>query len=86
MKETLIFRAKEDELQALREQNALYTDMLAGRGTCKACGHWYKKHCSTGPCAAEETDRDFYCKNFEPRELQSREEKELERLEQEITA
>lgn len=33
-------------------------------GRCGECEHWYKGHCSTGPCATEETDADFYCSNF----------------------
>lgn len=37
-------------------------------GRCGDCGHWYKGHCSTGPCAAEETDADFYCRNFKSKE------------------
>lgn len=38
-------------------------------GRCRDCAHWYKGHCaSPGPCAAEETDADFYCPNFEPKE------------------
>lgn len=38
-------------------------------GRCKDCANWYKGHCtSSGPCAAEETDADFYCPNFEPKE------------------
>ena len=38
-------------------------------GRCGDCANWYKKHCtSSGPCAAEETDADFYCPNFEPKE------------------
>lgn len=38
-------------------------------GRCGECAHWYKGHCtSSGPCAAEETDADFYCPNFEPKE------------------
>lgn len=38
-------------------------------GRCGDCAHWYKEHCtSSGPCAAEETDAEFYCPNFEPKE------------------
>lgn len=38
-------------------------------GRCGDCANWYKGHCaSSGPCAAEETDADFYCPNFEPKE------------------
>ena len=38
-------------------------------GCCGDCANWYKGHCaSSGPCAAEETDADFYCPNFEPKE------------------
>ena len=40
MYETLTFRAKEDELQALREQNELYADIIAKRGVCRNC-RWY---------------------------------------------
>ena len=31
---------------------------------CKNCFWWYKGHCTTGVCAAEETEPDFFCKNF----------------------
>lgn len=34
-------------------------------GRCGECEHWYKGHCSTGSCATEETDADFYCPNFQ---------------------
>ena len=38
-------------------------------GRCGDCANWYKGHCASyGPCAAEETDADFYCPNFEPKE------------------
>lgn len=38
-------------------------------GRCRDCAHWYKGHCvSPGLCAAEETDAEFYCQNFEPKE------------------
>ena len=33
-------------------------------GRCGECEHWYKEHCASGPCAAEETDVDFYCRDF----------------------
>lgn len=36
-------------------------------GRCMECGHWYKGHCTTGPCAAEKTDEDFYCRCFKPK-------------------
>ena len=36
-------------------------------GRCMECGHWYKDHCTTGPCAAEKTDEDFYCRCFKPK-------------------
>lgn len=38
-------------------------------GRCGDCANWYKGHCApSGPCAAEETDADFYCPNFAPKE------------------
>lgn len=37
-------------------------------GRCGECAHWYKGHCTSGPCAAEETDADFYCQNFKQKE------------------
>lgn len=36
-------------------------------GRCKECKYWYKKHCTTGVCATEETNANFYCSNFEPK-------------------
>ena len=33
-------------------------------GSCSECARRYKGHCVFGPCAAEETDADFYCGNF----------------------
>ncbi len=40
-------------------------------GCCSKCENWYKEHCAKGPCATEETDPDYYCKNFTPREVQN---------------
>lgn len=40
MYETLTFRAKEDELQALRDENEILSDIIAKRGVCRNC-HWY---------------------------------------------
>lgn len=37
-------------------------------GRCKDCANWYKGHCTHGQCAAEPTDKDFFCGNFEPKE------------------
>lgn len=37
-------------------------------GRCAECAHRYKGHCVSGPCAAEETDADFYCRNFKEKE------------------
>ena len=36
-------------------------------GRCGDCANWYKGHCTSGT-VAEETDADFYCPNFEPKE------------------
>ena len=34
-------------------------------GRCGECAHWHKGNCaSSGPCAVEETDAEFYCPNF----------------------
>ncbi len=40
MYETLTFRAKEDELQALRDENEILSDIIAERGVCRNC-RWY---------------------------------------------
>ena len=37
-------------------------------GSCSECAHRYKGHCTSGPCATEETDADFYCRNFKEKE------------------
>lgn len=56
---------------SLRERDAVKhwnTRPAPPVGRCMECGHWYKGHCTTGPCAAEKTDADFYCRNFKQKE------------------
>lgn len=36
-------------------------------GRCGECAHWYKGHCTHGPCATEPTEPDFFCGSFEPK-------------------
>ncbi len=40
---------------------------------CKNCFWWYKGYCTTGVCAAEETEPDFFCKNFKQKEREDNE-------------
>ena len=42
-------------------------------GSCSECAHRYKGHCASGPCAAEETEPDFFCKNFKQKEREENE-------------
>lgn len=42
-------------------------------GRCAECARRYKGHCASGPCAAEETDADFFCKNFKQKEREENE-------------
>ena len=62
MHKTLTFRPIEDELQALREQNELYSDIIAGRGVCRNFG-WYDDDFDI--CCVE-IDGDIYSKPMPP--------------------
>ena len=61
---------------SLRERDAVKhwnTRPAPPVGRCGECEYWYQEHCTTGPCAVEETDADFYCPNFAPKEEADRE-------------
>ena len=57
--------AHKTEKEALADWNTRPAPPI---GRCKDCANWYKGHCAHGQCAAEPTDADFFCGNFEPME------------------
>lgn len=60
------FRKIENEINKL--VNDWNTRPAPPIGRCVECEHWYKGYCvSSGPCAAEETNAEFYCPNFKPK-------------------
>lgn len=55
----------EDKKIALKEWNTRPAPPI---GRCKDCENWYKGHCASGTFTLEETDAEFFCGNYNPKE------------------